>query len=114
MWFGELKAFSTIVEGDMDRNLEILKIKFGIFFVWILLKLVVIQNCSVKDKTRIVNESLVFLQTKHMLLTDHGAHLFAKAMGIPEIPGEKLITERSRERWKKNLEPDSNPEEFQK
>ncbi|XP_014118821.1 PREDICTED: isoaspartyl peptidase/L-asparaginase isoform X2 [Pseudopodoces humilis] len=37
-----------------------------------------------------------------------------KAMGIPEIPGEKLITERSRERWKKNLEPDSNPEEFQK
>ncbi|XP_041872896.1 isoaspartyl peptidase/L-asparaginase [Corvus kubaryi] len=57
---------------------------------------------------------LVMEKTKHMLLTDHGAHLFAKAMGIPEIPGEKLITERSRERWKKNLEPDSNPEEFQK
>lgn len=49
-----------------------------------------------------------------MLLSDHGAHLFAQAMGVPEIPGEKLITERSRERWKKNLEPDSNPEEFQK
>ncbi|XP_053795560.1 isoaspartyl peptidase/L-asparaginase isoform X2 [Vidua chalybeata] len=57
---------------------------------------------------------LVMEKTKHMLLTDHGAHLFAQAMGIPEIPGEKLITERSRERWKKNLEPDSNPEEFQK
>uniref|UniRef100_A0A8C0TUJ7 Asparaginase and isoaspartyl peptidase 1 n=1 Tax=Cyanistes caeruleus TaxID=156563 RepID=A0A8C0TUJ7_CYACU len=56
---------------------------------------------------------LVMEKTKHMLLTDHGAHLFAQAMGIPEIPGEKLITERSRERWKKNLEPDSNPEEFQ-
>lgn len=81
--------------------------------MWILLKIVIIQNCSVQDKTRIVNGS-VFLQTKHMLLTDHGAHLFAQAMGIPEIPGEKLITERSRERWKKNLEPDSNPEEFQK
>ncbi|NXH45547.1 ASGL1 asparaginase, partial [Dicaeum eximium] len=57
---------------------------------------------------------LVMEKTKHMLLTDHGAHLFAQAMGIPEIPGEKLITQRSRERWKKNLEPDSNPEEFQK
>ncbi|XP_041266640.1 isoaspartyl peptidase/L-asparaginase isoform X2 [Onychostruthus taczanowskii] len=57
---------------------------------------------------------LVMEKTKHMLLTDHGAHLFAQAMSIPEIPGEKLVTERSRERWKKNLEPDSNPEEFQK
>ncbi|XP_064364719.1 isoaspartyl peptidase/L-asparaginase isoform X3 [Dromaius novaehollandiae] len=57
---------------------------------------------------------LVMEKTKHMLLTDHGAHLFAQAMGVPEIPEEKLITERSRERWKKNLEPDSNPEEFQK
>ncbi|KAL2306743.1 hypothetical protein Nmel_004678 [Mimus melanotis] len=57
---------------------------------------------------------LVMEKTKHMLLTDHGAHLFAQAMAIPEVPGEKLITERSRERWKKNLEPDSNPEEFQK
>lgn len=57
---------------------------------------------------------LVMEKTKHMLLTDHGAHLFAQAMGIPETPGEKLITERSRERWKKNLEADSNPEEFQK
>ncbi|XP_071663014.1 isoaspartyl peptidase/L-asparaginase isoform X2 [Patagioenas fasciata] len=57
---------------------------------------------------------LVMEKTKHMLLTDSGAYLFAQAMGVPEIPGEKLITERSRERWKKNLEPDSNPEEFQK
>ncbi|XP_054370435.1 isoaspartyl peptidase/L-asparaginase isoform X2 [Molothrus ater] len=57
---------------------------------------------------------LVMEKTKHLLLTDHGAHLFAQAMGIPEIPGEKLVTERSQERWKKNLEPDSNPEEFQK
>ncbi|NXS50117.1 ASGL1 asparaginase, partial [Balaeniceps rex] len=56
---------------------------------------------------------LVMEKTKHMLLTDRGAHLFAQVMGIPETPGEKLITERSRDRWKKNLEPDSNPEEFQ-
>ncbi|NWI32036.1 ASGL1 asparaginase, partial [Sula dactylatra] len=57
---------------------------------------------------------LVMEKTKHMLLTDRGAHLFAQGMGIPETPGEKLVTERSLERWKKNLEPDSNPEEFQK
>ncbi|XP_030411557.1 isoaspartyl peptidase/L-asparaginase isoform X2 [Gopherus evgoodei] len=57
---------------------------------------------------------LVMEKTEHMLLTDHGANLFAKAMGVPEIPGEKLITERSRERWSKNLEPDSNPQEFKK
>ncbi|XP_074751962.1 isoaspartyl peptidase/L-asparaginase isoform X2 [Athene noctua] len=57
---------------------------------------------------------LVMEKTKHVLLTDRGAHLFAQAMGIPETPGEKLITERSRERWKNNLEPDSNPQEFQK
>ncbi|XP_025945777.1 isoaspartyl peptidase/L-asparaginase isoform X1 [Apteryx mantelli] len=57
---------------------------------------------------------LVMEKTKHVLLTDQGAHLFAQAMGVPEIPEEKLITERSQERWKKNLEPDSNPEEFQK
>ncbi|XP_019326680.1 PREDICTED: isoaspartyl peptidase/L-asparaginase isoform X2 [Aptenodytes forsteri] len=57
---------------------------------------------------------LVMEKTKHMLLTGCGAHLFAQAMGIPDTPGETLITERSRERWKKNLEPDSNPEEFQK
>uniref|UniRef100_A0A8C8RV16 Isoaspartyl peptidase/L-asparaginase n=1 Tax=Pelusios castaneus TaxID=367368 RepID=A0A8C8RV16_9SAUR len=57
---------------------------------------------------------LVMEKTEHMLLTDHGAQLFAKAKGVPEIPGEKLITERSRERWSKNLEADSNPQEFKK
>ncbi|XP_025072752.1 isoaspartyl peptidase/L-asparaginase isoform X2 [Alligator sinensis] len=56
---------------------------------------------------------LVMEKTEHMLLTDYGAQCFAKAMGVPEIPGEKLITERSRERWMKNLEPDSNPHKFQ-
>ncbi|XP_060608830.2 isoaspartyl peptidase/L-asparaginase [Anolis sagrei] len=57
---------------------------------------------------------LVMEKTDHMLLTDQGALAFARAMGVPEVPGEKLITERSLERWKKNLEADSNPQEFQK
>ncbi|XP_072856100.1 isoaspartyl peptidase/L-asparaginase isoform X2 [Pogona vitticeps] len=57
---------------------------------------------------------LVMEKTDHMLLTDQGALAFAKAMGVSEVPGEKLITERSLERWKKNLEADSNPQEFQK
>ncbi|XP_063299052.1 isoaspartyl peptidase/L-asparaginase [Pelobates fuscus] len=52
---------------------------------------------------------LVMEKTDHMLLTCKGASLFAKAQGIQEVPTEKLITERSRERWKKNLLPGSNP-----
>lgn len=87
-----------------------------IFFMSILPKIVTILSSLNKEK-QVVSVIFFFtclLQTKHMLLTDHGAQLFAQAMGVPEIPGEKLITERSRERWKKNLEPDSNPVEFQK
>ncbi|XP_053237229.1 isoaspartyl peptidase/L-asparaginase isoform X4 [Podarcis raffonei] len=57
---------------------------------------------------------LVMEKTDHMLLTDQGASAFARGMGVPEVPGEKLITERSLERWKKNLEADSNPQQFQK
>ncbi|KAM9317391.1 isoaspartyl peptidase/L-asparaginase [Gastrophryne carolinensis] len=52
---------------------------------------------------------LVMEKTEHMILTSNGASLFAKSQSIPEIPGEKLITERSRERWKKNFKPGSNP-----
>ncbi|XP_073482865.1 isoaspartyl peptidase/L-asparaginase [Aquarana catesbeiana] len=52
---------------------------------------------------------LVMEKTDHVLLTCKGASLFAKSQGIPEIPGEKLITERSRERWKKNLKLASKP-----
>ncbi|XP_015276383.1 PREDICTED: isoaspartyl peptidase/L-asparaginase [Gekko japonicus] len=57
---------------------------------------------------------LVMEKTDHMLLTDQGAFAFARAMGFPEVPGEKLITERSLNRWKQNLEADWNPQEFQK
>ncbi|XP_075058702.1 isoaspartyl peptidase/L-asparaginase [Mixophyes fleayi] len=52
---------------------------------------------------------LVMEKTDHILLTCKGASLFAKAQGIPEVPGEQLITEFSRERWKKNLKSASNP-----
>ncbi|CAI9581842.1 unnamed protein product [Staurois parvus] len=52
---------------------------------------------------------LVMEKTDHLLLTCKGASLFAKSQGIPEIPGEELITERSRERWKKNLKSGSIP-----
>ncbi|CAH2248887.1 isoaspartyl peptidase L-asparaginase [Pelobates cultripes] len=56
---------------------------------------------------------LVMEKTDHMLLTCKGASLFAKVQGIQEVPTEKLITERSRERWKKNLLPGSNPVAYQ-
>ncbi|XP_030054872.1 isoaspartyl peptidase/L-asparaginase [Microcaecilia unicolor] len=52
---------------------------------------------------------LVMEKTDHMLLTDQGASIFAKAQGVPEVSGEMLVTDRSRERWKANLKPDSNP-----
>ncbi|XP_018421635.1 PREDICTED: isoaspartyl peptidase/L-asparaginase isoform X1 [Nanorana parkeri] len=52
---------------------------------------------------------LVMEKTDHMLLTCEGASRFAKSQGIPEIPGETLISERSKERWKKNLNAGSKP-----
>ncbi|XP_029451497.1 isoaspartyl peptidase/L-asparaginase isoform X2 [Rhinatrema bivittatum] len=52
---------------------------------------------------------LVMEKTDHLLLTDRGASLFAKAQGVSEVPGEMLVTDRSRERWRANLKPDSNP-----
>ncbi|XP_064412610.1 isoaspartyl peptidase/L-asparaginase isoform X2 [Latimeria chalumnae] len=56
---------------------------------------------------------LVMEKTNHVLLTDQGASRFAKAMGVQEIPGETLITDYSRRRWEKNLQPGSNPVESQ-
>uniref|UniRef100_A0A8C5QW39 Isoaspartyl peptidase/L-asparaginase n=1 Tax=Leptobrachium leishanense TaxID=445787 RepID=A0A8C5QW39_9ANUR len=56
---------------------------------------------------------LVMEKTDHVLLTCKGASQFAKSQGIPEVPTAKLITERSRERWKKNLAPGSNPLKLQ-
>ncbi|XP_067840286.1 isoaspartyl peptidase/L-asparaginase [Heptranchias perlo] len=56
---------------------------------------------------------LVMEQTKHVMLTDRGASRFAKTMGFPEVPMESLVTERARERWRRNLQPGSNPVELQ-
>ncbi|XP_051819812.1 isoaspartyl peptidase/L-asparaginase isoform X2 [Antechinus flavipes] len=59
---------------------------------------------------------LVMEKTNHSFLTDRGATCFAKSMGIPIIPCEKLITERNVKRLKKEkaeksacmTEPDKN------
>ncbi|XP_077352133.1 isoaspartyl peptidase/L-asparaginase-like [Festucalex cinctus] len=56
---------------------------------------------------------LVMDKTSHNCLTAHGANQFARAMGVPEVPQESLITEYSRMRWQKNLAPDANPVECQ-
>ncbi|XP_057704589.1 isoaspartyl peptidase/L-asparaginase [Corythoichthys intestinalis] len=56
---------------------------------------------------------LVMDKTSHNFLTAHGANEFARAMGVPEVPQESLITEYSRMRWRKNLAPDANPVECQ-
>ncbi|KAM9365459.1 isoaspartyl peptidase/L-asparaginase [Pholidichthys leucotaenia] len=56
---------------------------------------------------------LVMDKTSHACLTAEGASQFARAMGVPEVPQESLITEYSRMRWKKNLAPGANPVECQ-
>lgn len=56
---------------------------------------------------------LVMDKTSHACLTAEGANQFARSMGVPEVPQESLITEYSRMRWRKNLEPDANPVESQ-
>ncbi|XP_069091805.1 isoaspartyl peptidase/L-asparaginase isoform X1 [Pleurodeles waltl] len=56
---------------------------------------------------------LVMEKTDHLLLTDRGASLFAKAQGVPEVLEESLITERSRKRWEHNLKTGSDPVESQ-
>ncbi|GAA6107472.1 isoaspartyl peptidase/L-asparaginase isoform X1 [Tachysurus ichikawai] len=49
------------------------------------------------------------MQTSHVCLTAEGASQFAKAMKIPEVTEESLITDYARKRWKDNLSSDSNP-----
>ncbi|KAG7511738.1 isoaspartyl peptidase/L-asparaginase [Solea senegalensis] len=56
---------------------------------------------------------LVMDKTSHACLTAEGASQFARAMGVPEVPEESLITEYSRMRWTKNLAPEANPVECQ-
>ncbi|XP_076831408.1 isoaspartyl peptidase/L-asparaginase isoform X2 [Brachyhypopomus gauderio] len=52
---------------------------------------------------------LVMEKTSHLCLTAEGASKFARAMGVPEVPEESLITDYATMRWKKNLNPDANP-----
>lgn len=59
------------------------------------------------------NKLSSLFKTTHTCLTAHGANQFARAMGVPEVPQESLITEYSRMRWEKNLAPDANPVECQ-
>ncbi|CAL8255161.1 unnamed protein product [Lota lota] len=56
---------------------------------------------------------LVMEKTSHLCLTAEGASQFARAMGVPEVPGESLVTDYARMRWEKNLAPDANPVECQ-
>ncbi|XP_078069887.1 isoaspartyl peptidase/L-asparaginase isoform X2 [Mustelus asterias] len=56
---------------------------------------------------------LILEQTNHVMLSDRGASRFAKSVGLPEIPMEFLITERSRERWRTKLSGASTPVDSQ-
>ncbi|MCJ8730520.1 hypothetical protein PDJAM_G00185490 [Pangasius djambal] len=56
---------------------------------------------------------LVMDKTSHVCLTAEGASQFARAMGIPEVPEESLITDYARKRWKDNLHKGANPVQCQ-
>ncbi|XP_058241710.1 isoaspartyl peptidase/L-asparaginase [Hemibagrus wyckioides] len=56
---------------------------------------------------------LVMDKTSHVCLTAEGASQFARAMGIPEVTEESLITDYARKRWRDNLNPGANPVECQ-
>ncbi|XP_053477369.1 isoaspartyl peptidase/L-asparaginase isoform X2 [Ictalurus furcatus] len=56
---------------------------------------------------------LVMEKTSHVYLTAEGASKFARAMGIPEVPEESLITDYARKCWKDNQRPDANPVQYQ-
>ncbi|XP_064173282.1 isoaspartyl peptidase/L-asparaginase isoform X2 [Anguilla rostrata] len=56
---------------------------------------------------------LVMEKTQHLCLTAEGASKFARAVGVPEVPEETLITDYARKRWQRNLQPGSNPVECQ-
>lgn len=52
---------------------------------------------------------LVMDKTPHCFLTDRGAAKFAADMGIPEIPGEQLVTERSKKQLEKERREKGTP-----
>ncbi|XP_072534213.1 isoaspartyl peptidase/L-asparaginase [Salminus brasiliensis] len=56
---------------------------------------------------------MVMEKTSHLCLTAEGALQFARAMGVPEVDEESLITDYARMRWRKNLLPGANPVENQ-
>ncbi|KAF4090418.1 hypothetical protein AMELA_G00051560 [Ameiurus melas] len=51
---------------------------------------------------------LVMDQTSHVCLTAEGASKFARAMGIPEVPEESLITDYARKCWEDDQCVDPN------
>ncbi|XP_008061215.1 isoaspartyl peptidase/L-asparaginase isoform X2 [Carlito syrichta] len=58
---------------------------------------------------------LVMEKTPHCFLTDQGAAKFAAAMGIPEVPGERLVTEKNKKRLEKEkLEKGAQKSDCQK
>nr|KAF6280305.1 hypothetical protein mPipKuh1_010225 [Pipistrellus kuhlii] len=57
---------------------------------------------------------LVMEKTPHCLLTSHGAAEFAAAMGVPTVPGEQLVTERSRKHLEREKQKEAQNSDQQK
>ncbi|CAL9688289.1 unnamed protein product [Knipowitschia caucasica] len=56
---------------------------------------------------------LIMDKTSHVCLTAGGALQFARQMAVEEVSTESLITDYSRERWRKNLQPGADPVQCQ-
>ncbi|KAI1894777.1 hypothetical protein AGOR_G00119240 [Albula goreensis] len=110
----------TLLENNPAYNAgcgSVLNVKGGVEMDAIVMDGRTLDSGAVSAVKRIANPvqlaRLVMEKTSHLCLTAEGASEFARAMGIQEVPEESLITDYARMRWKKNLDPGSNPVECQ-
>lgn len=110
----------TIMENNPAYNAgrgSVLNVKGGVEMDALVMDGRTLASGAVSAVRRVANPiqlaRMVMEKTSHLCLTAEGASQFAKAMGVPEVDEESLITDYSRMRWKKNLHPDANPVESQ-
>ncbi|KAG9275399.1 isoaspartyl peptidase/L-asparaginase [Astyanax mexicanus] len=110
----------TIMENNPAYNAgrgSVLNVKGGVEMDALVMDGRTLASGAVSAVRRVANPiqlaRMVMEKTSHLCLTAEGASQFARAMGVPEVEEESLITDYSRMRWKKNLHPDANPVESQ-
>ncbi|KAI4875322.1 hypothetical protein NFI96_015558 [Prochilodus magdalenae] len=110
----------TILEDNPGYNAgrgSVLNVKGGVEMDALVMDGRNLDSGAVSAVRRVANPiqlaRMVMEKTNHLCLTAEGASQFARAMDVPEVPEESLITDYARMRWRKNLEPGANPVECQ-